>query len=70
MKQDFLRIRHPSLRPLWLRAAIVIGTGLWTLLELSWGNKGWAALIGAIAAYSFFEFFVIFDPKNYEDENG
>jgi hypothetical protein len=46
-------------------------TGLviaWALFALWTGNPGWALLFGAAGAYCAYEFFVVFDPKNYKDK--
>ena len=37
--------------------------------ELTTGNPGWAALFAAAGAWCFYEFFVIFDPDNYKDDD-
>lgn len=62
--------RHPFFAPVWRRVITVALTGGWAVLETAWGNSAWAFGFGALAAYCFYEFFVIFDPKNYEDPDG
>ncbi|WP_439124291.1 hypothetical protein [Marivita sp.] len=64
-----INLRVPFFRPL-LRRALTTGITLaWALFELSLGNPGWALLFGAVGAYCAYEFFVVFDPENYQDKN-
>ena len=61
-------VRHPIFRPFWRRA---LATGLcfgWALFEFSNGQAFWAALFAACGAYLFYEFFIRFDPADYEDK--
>lgn len=60
--------RHPFFRPLWRRIAVVVVSLGWALFELSTGAVFWAILFGAIGAYAAWEYFVVFDPANYEDK--
>jgi hypothetical protein len=64
---NFFDIRHPFFRPLWRRIAVVAVTLGWALVELSGGNTFWAILFGALGLYAAWEFFVVYDPANYED---
>ncbi|TCD16700.1 hypothetical protein [Oricola cellulosilytica] len=64
-----LNIRHPIFLPLWPRVLVTTLTGSWALLELVMGNTLWALLFGVIALYCAYEFFVAFDPANYEDRD-
>lgn len=64
--KDLFNIRHPMFRPLWVRLLI---TGLalgWALVELATGNPVWAAVFGAAGAWCAWEFFVVYDPANFE----
>ncbi len=64
---DFLNIRHPYFRPLWVRL-VITGVALgWALFEFLAGNPGWALIFGAAGGWCFYEFFVVFDPANYEE---
>ena len=45
---------HPFFAPVWRRWATVLFAGFWGVLELLWGNPGWAVLFGAASAYSFY----------------
>lgn len=67
---DRLGIRHPFFRPLWRRGLTVALCLGWALVELSWGNWGWAVLFGGIGAVAGYEFFIAFDPGNYEETDG
>ncbi len=58
----FLDTNHPMFRPLWVRALIVGGTGIWALFEVSLGNLFWALIFGALAAYAGWGLFVTYDP--------
>ena len=68
--EKFFNLRHPFFLPTWRRAATTIFAGGWALFELSNGSPGWATLFGAIAAYCAYEFFIVFDPANYQDHDG
>ena len=67
MRQQF-DVRHPLFRPFWRRAVIVGAMSAWTVYEIVNGNTVWALAFGAASAYLAYEFFVVFDPKNYEDK--
>ena len=65
-KRSFFEVRHPFFRPLWRRVAV---TGLclgWALFELSNGAMLWAIVFGACGVHLFLQFFVRFDPADYE----
>lgn len=61
----FLDIQHPFFAPQWRRVVTVVACLLWAVVELSWGNTLWAGFFAAIGLYCGYEFFVVFDPKNY-----
>jgi len=67
MARKFLDTDHPMFRPLWVRALIVGGTGLWALFELYLGNALWFMIFGALAAYAGWGFFVTYD-RDRKDE--
>lgn len=59
-------VRHPMFRPLWRRGvfcALILG---WAVYEAISGNSVWALVFAGAGAYLVYEFFVVFDPKNYE----
>lgn len=43
--------------------------GCWTLFELWTGSVFWAMLFGAVSVYCIYEFYIAFDPANYEDRD-
>ena len=65
-----ISVRHPFLRPLARRVVTSSVVAGWALLELISGNPGWALFFGAVAIFLIYEFFVAFDPANYEDPHG
>lgn len=68
MSKSPLNIRHPFFRPRYRRVLTTGFTALWAGFELYLGNPGWAVFFAAIAAFCFYEFFVVFDAENYEPE--
>ena len=68
MKRGFLDVQSPVFRPLWLRGAITALCVVWALIELSRGAVFWAVLFGAAGAYLFYQFFIVFDPQDPEDQ--
>ena len=65
-KQNPFEVRHPVFRPLWRRALLTGFCLLWAIFELWNGQTAWAALFGACGLYLFWQFFVKFDPADYE----
>ncbi|MBT8409980.1 MAG: hypothetical protein KJN93_10180 [Alphaproteobacteria bacterium] len=63
-------LRHPFFLPLWRRAATVGVSGSWAVFEFITGNAGWAMLFGGAALWCTYEFFIVFDPENYESGKG
>ncbi|MGI1662826.1 hypothetical protein ACRDNQ_11350 [Palleronia sp. KMU-117] len=61
-----LDVRLPFFRPLWRRIATVAVIAGWTAMELWGGNPYWAVLAGGIGIYTIYEFFIVFDPRDYE----
>ena len=62
-------LRHPIFRPLWRRLALSAACFGWAGLEASWGNAGWFWLFLGIGLYTVYEFFLVFDPRDYGDED-
>ena len=62
-------IRVPFFKPLWIRVLTTAVTLGWALFELATGNPGWAMLFGAVGVWCAYEFFVVFDPDNYKDDD-
>lgn len=65
-KMNFLDVKHPYFRPLWVRLLITGLTLAWAFLELFMGHTIWFALFFLCGAYLVREFFLRFDPADYE----
>ncbi len=66
MSKSPFDVKHPMFRPFWRRAlvtALVLG---WAVFEWSGGNQLWALVFGVAGGYLFLQFFVQFDPADYE----
>lgn len=59
-------VRHPIFRPFWRRAAVTLLCLGWAAVEFANGATVWALLFAAAGAYLFWQFFVAFDPADYE----
>lgn len=59
-------VRHPFFRPFWRRALVTGVCLVWAGFELASEAYGWAILFGACGLYLFVQFFVRFDPAEYE----
>lgn len=70
MRRDPLGLHNPVFRPLLRRVAICGFCFGWSLLELYWNSPFWFILIFALAVYLAYEFFVKFDPDNYQENSG
>ncbi|NNE78876.1 MAG: hypothetical protein HKN18_01265 [Silicimonas sp.] len=67
MASDPFKLRQPFFLPRSRRIAV---TGVclgWAVLELVTGNPFWSAMIGALGGYLAIEFFLWFDPANYDE---
>jgi hypothetical protein len=58
-------LRHPFFLPLWRRIALTAFCAGWAALELAGGSGFWAVIVGALAAFCVYEFFIVFDAANY-----
>lgn len=65
-----LKLRHPFFMPIWPRAATTLVAVSWAVFELATGSVFWSILFGAVAAWCFYEFFIVFDPADYEGPDG
>ena len=66
MKASAFDTRHPFFRPFWRRAlatAICLG---WAVFEYFNDAPLWALLFAACGGYLFIQFFIRFDPADYE----
>jgi hypothetical protein len=64
--QEAFDVRIPFFRPAWRRAALTLFCFVWAGVEFWNGSSGWASLFAAIGGYLFWQFFVRFDPADYE----
>lgn len=63
-------IRHPFFRPAYRRHGVVALTFGWAALEaFVFAQPVWAVCFAAIGLYCAYEFYVVFDPRNYEDND-
>jgi len=67
-KRSFFDVQSPALEPVWLRAAIVTACGVWGLMELSRGAVFWALVFGAAGAFLYYQFFMVWNPRDPEEE--
>ncbi|WP_180903390.1 hypothetical protein [Martelella soudanensis] len=51
-------LKHPSLKPLWVRILAVVLCAGWAVAELFIGSPFWAIPFGAAAAYMAYIFFL------------
>mgnify|MGYP006919623507 FL=1 len=65
----FFNLRLPFFRPMWRRVATFLVAAGWAIVELISNSPGWALMFGAAAAYTAYEFFIIYDPTNYENQD-
>jgi len=65
---NILGMRHPFMRPLWRRIAVLVVCFGWALFELYSGAALWAGVFGVIGVLALWEYVIVFDPENYRDE--
>ena len=58
---DFLEIRAPMFRPLWLRVVLTLAVLAWAGVEASNGATAWAVVFALAAGWLAFRFFVTWD---------
>ena len=63
-------LRHPFFLPALRRHLTVAFLALWTLFEGLVGGPGWALGIGALTLFCVYEFYIVFEPANYEAKDG
>lgn len=68
-KTSLFEVRHPIFRPLWRRIAVTALCIGWALIEWSNGATIWALVFGTCGVYLFIQFFLKFDPADYEAPN-
>lgn len=64
-----LGLQHPFFLPPLRRALTVLAITLWGAVELWLDNPGWAGFALILAALCALEFFVLFNPANYRDDD-
>lgn len=69
-KQGFFEVRHPFFRPFWRRALVTGAILGWAVFEYVNGSPAWSILFGVCGVYLFLQFFVNFDPADYEETAG
>lgn len=62
-------LRHPFFLPQWRRIATVLFLCAWTAFEIASGSIFWTIVFGAITALCIYEFFVVFDPANFQPKD-
>jgi uncharacterized membrane protein len=65
---SFLDVQSPIFRPLWLRVLIVAACLGWAVVELTGGSGFWSVIFGASGIYLAYQFFVVFDPDQKDEE--
>ncbi|MEL7117430.1 MAG: hypothetical protein AAGP08_17910 [Pseudomonadota bacterium] len=68
LKEQF-DVRHPFFRPFWRRALFVGALATWTVYEVVNANWIWAGVFAVASGFLAYQWFVIFDPKDYEPED-
>ena len=69
MKKSRFEVRHPFFRPFYRRfiaTAVILG---WAVFEWVNGAQIWALVFGTCGIYLFLQFFIHFDPKEYEERH-
>ncbi|MDJ0631042.1 MAG: hypothetical protein QNJ44_22480 [Rhodobacter sp.] len=66
--KEFFDLQLPFYRPLWIRLAVTGVCGGMALMDLARGQMFWAVLFGAVAIYCAYQFFVVFDPVEPEED--
>ena len=67
-RKRLFEVRHPFFRPFWRRAlftGIILG---WTVFEFTSNSKVWALIFFAAGVYLVMQWFVFFDPAEYEEK--
>ena len=68
MKKSAFDVSHPFFRPAWRRALVTGACFAWAGFEWLNGAPLWAALFAGCGAFLFVQFFLRFDPADYEPD--
>jgi len=60
------QLRHPFFRSLLARVLTTVFVGGWTVFEVATGSIFWAIVFGAITVLCIYEFFIVYDPVNFQ----
>ncbi|MDE2792587.1 MAG: DUF3329 domain-containing protein [Paracoccaceae bacterium] len=60
-------LSHPFFRPLWLRVVLSTGLSAWALVEFATGAPFWGVMVGAMAVWSIWGFFLSRSPAEAEE---
>ncbi|MEM6386763.1 MAG: hypothetical protein AAF718_11065 [Pseudomonadota bacterium] len=66
MKKPLFEVRHPFFRPFYRRFIMTAMILSWAVFEWVSGAQAWALVFGTAGFYLVLQFFVNFDPKDYE----
>jgi len=69
MKPGAFAVNHPIFRPLWTRVAATAVCLFFAIFDTAGGRAFWAVLFWIITAYLIYQFFVVFDPADYEPKD-
>ena len=67
-RPDPFKLRSPFFRSPMRRGLVVGACFGWSAFELFLGNSIWFVVFFALGGYLGYEFFLAFDPKDYEED--
>ncbi|MEM7720303.1 MAG: hypothetical protein AAF222_13980 [Pseudomonadota bacterium] len=70
MKKSMFEVRHPFFRPFYRRFIATFVILAWAVFEWTNNAQTWALVFSIAGLYLFVQFFLRFDPKDYEDRSG
>jgi len=59
-------LQDPFFLPLWRRALLTVFLFGWTVFEIVSQSWSWAVLIGALCAYVAYQFFIVWNPDDWD----
>ncbi len=66
MAKSLFEVRHPFFRPFYRRFIATAVVLAWAVFEWVRGAEIWALVFGTAGVYLFLQWFIHFDPKEYE----